>query len=194
MGATTSYGFRYPELTDAPNGPLGFRNLAEDIEDELERISIVTPLAPPKGVIGTASRITNGTLSTGTEYSFLTVSAPVKAGRLYRAGCYNGGFTTSGARGIACIRLRYATGGATAGVTSPQFSEGKVEIPNSGDLQAVASLGYIIPGSDTTLSVAYTYYRAAGTGSVGPFASDVWPTVLVIEDLGVAVSETGTVV
>lgn len=37
MGVTTTYGLRYPELTDAPNGPTGIKNLADDAEAALKK-------------------------------------------------------------------------------------------------------------------------------------------------------------
>lgn len=59
MGATTNYGLRYPELTDAPNGPLAFQNLAADVEAALS--------GSPFGHVGITSgfvTITNGLFPT----------------------------------------------------------------------------------------------------------------------------------
>lgn len=38
MGATSQLGLRYPELTDPPNGPLAFQNLANDTEAAITTI------------------------------------------------------------------------------------------------------------------------------------------------------------
>lgn len=40
MAATPIYALRYPTLADAPHGPQGFQNLAEDVEAQLARNAI----------------------------------------------------------------------------------------------------------------------------------------------------------
>ena len=37
MGSTSRFGLRYPELTDAPNGPAQFQTLAYDVDGKLAR-------------------------------------------------------------------------------------------------------------------------------------------------------------
>lgn len=50
MGATTRFGLRYPELTDAPNGPAQLQTLAGDVEGWLCRAYRCTSATRPSGV------------------------------------------------------------------------------------------------------------------------------------------------
>lgn len=50
MGATTRFGLRYPELTDAPSGPQLAQFLAEDVEGWLTRAFPCTSSTRPTGV------------------------------------------------------------------------------------------------------------------------------------------------
>lgn len=55
MGTTTRFGLPYPELTDAPNGPVGVQGLASATEGWLARavpcVSTGHPTSPPQGMI-----------------------------------------------------------------------------------------------------------------------------------------------
>lgn len=50
MGTTTRFGFRYPALTDAPNGPQACQFLAEDVESRTSRAFPCTSTTRPTGV------------------------------------------------------------------------------------------------------------------------------------------------
>jgi hypothetical protein len=39
MGSTALFKYRYPEAVDPPDGPLGYRNLAEDVEASLANLA-----------------------------------------------------------------------------------------------------------------------------------------------------------
>jgi hypothetical protein len=50
LGATTRFGLRYPELTDAPNGPAQFQTVATDVEGWLSRVYRCTSTTRPTGI------------------------------------------------------------------------------------------------------------------------------------------------
>jgi hypothetical protein len=50
LGTTARFGLRYPELTDAPNGPEQIRALAEDTDTRLSRAFRCTSSTRPTGV------------------------------------------------------------------------------------------------------------------------------------------------
>lgn len=50
MGTTTRFGYRYPELTDAPNGPAQLQTLAGDVEGWTSRAYRCTSSTRPTGV------------------------------------------------------------------------------------------------------------------------------------------------
>jgi len=72
-GTTPTYGLRYPELVDPPDGEALGKNLADDVEAELERIdaAMVTPGTPVE-LTGSYPYI-NSTLSRVIELGPLTL-------------------------------------------------------------------------------------------------------------------------
>lgn len=44
MPSTPTYGLRYPALSNSPNVPLDIQNLADDVEDEIERLDATVAL------------------------------------------------------------------------------------------------------------------------------------------------------
>jgi hypothetical protein len=50
LGATTRFGLRFPELTDAPNGPAQLQTLAGDADTWLSRVYRCTSSTRPTGV------------------------------------------------------------------------------------------------------------------------------------------------
>src|SRR5690606_3773631 len=84
MGTTPNYNLRYPELTDAPNAPLAFRNLAEDVEgvlDSLDVDSIPETLVNAKGdlIVATAAD-TVARLAVGSNGQVLTADSSAASG------------------------------------------------------------------------------------------------------------------
>lgn len=70
MGATTPYGFPYPELNDTPNGPSAVQDLAVDVNDEFTRVDadIVAEVARLDNLLlgyAAPTQVGSGTLTVG---------------------------------------------------------------------------------------------------------------------------------
>ncbi len=82
MGATSRFALRYPELTDAPNGPAQMSALASDVEGWLARAfrctSSTRPSSPPNDMIIRETDTGNIMIWTGSAWA--QVSAPVGGG------------------------------------------------------------------------------------------------------------------
>lgn len=79
MPSTPTYGFRYPALSDDPNVPEDIQFLADDVEDEIERVDadITTQTARSDGLISGYAAPTqtgSGSLTVGSTAIIMTVS------------------------------------------------------------------------------------------------------------------------
>lgn len=144
----------------------------------------------PLGIIARADRQTNSTTTT-TEVGVLRLDdVPIYLGRSYRISWVTLG-DSSVANDVIQANARYTTDGST-----PTTSSTIMKLTT--DLQVNASTAIPLsdsviytPSADQTLSVLLSAQRTAGSGNVGLIAAATYPTQLVIEDVGLDVTDTG---
>lgn len=192
MGTTSRYGFEWPDMPDAPQAPLAFETLAEDVETELVRLDTDASVSRPLGVVGRKVRTTNSEATTATVL-VMTTYASVKAGRIYEVGTWNGGLWT-GDYGRAGLEVRYTTNGTSPTLSSPLLVSAETEIPDPYDwVYSLDAVGLYAPTTDHTLMVGLFLKQFDVTTFVRTFGSATWPLVLTIEDKGVAPATSGTI-
>lgn len=168
--------------------PAGIDLTAEVLQDEFD--------AHARGIIAWGNRATGSsgaTTSTGVGVLRLD-DVPVIGGRAYKIWS-NPMFMFSTVSGDDIgLRIRYTTDG-TVPTTSSTLLPGaamqtRIFSTSNGDALSVGLLYF--PATDELLSVLLNVYRAGGTGTVTVFASATFPMNLYIEDVGLAVADTGT--
>ncbi len=122
---------------------------------------------------------------------------PILNGRSYRISA-TGLFGTSTVNNDRIvITIRYTTDGATPSTTSAILPGGQayqfIQIVGGSTGEDLSVLETVHePGADQTLSLLLCVGRNLGTGTVGLFADTDHKIELKIEDVGVAVGDTGT--
>jgi hypothetical protein len=146
-----------------------------------------------KKLVGRARRITNSSTTT-TEVAVLQLDGiAVKAGRAYLIETNPVGVDTSVANDGGRLVIRYATGGATAAISSTTLDLAQQVIPNAAHSEHFP-VGALYPAaSDDTLSILLTVARSTGSGSVGLLADPTFPLDLLVWDCGVDPGDTGIV-
>lgn len=209
MPATPTYGLRYPALADAPNGPQGFQNLAEDVEARIVNVNaglstlntrvdthdaqFVTHDGYGRGVVGRNRRTTTiATLSSGAIIRVLSVIAPVTSGRTYRV-WVQGEHDCGVAPATTQPELRFTTNNTEPTTTSTVLSRTVID-HRVAAVPDLMHLDVLYPSVFTgTLRVALCTQRVIGSGGVAVIASATSPCELVIEDVGLTVATSGTV-
>jgi hypothetical protein len=162
-----------------PNGP--------QFEELLDRLE-----AAPQGVLenGYANRQTNSTGTTSIVGVVRLDNALLKTGRTYRI--YTSALrATAGAGDAVEATIRVSTSGAaTTGSTA--IATDSQDIDDAATFEGLHPSAIRIPGSDETLSALLCIARTAGAGSASLGGAATYPIELIIEDVGAAVTDTGT--
>lgn len=181
MATTTTYAFRYPALTDAPNGPQAFQQLAEDVEAELNR----------RMIRGRQRRTTN--ISTaGAITRTVATSAAVVAGRTYRVWSQFEIDCTAVPATSQC-EVRYTTNGVDPTVTDAILCRALIGHQTAAVPDSVHVDGLFVCTANATLKVVLCIARPIGSGTITLNAASTSPCELVIEDMGRTVTAAGTV-
>lgn len=146
--------------------------------------------ALPKGVVMRAQRTTSSSTTT-TEVGVLRLDGvPIVAGRSYRIWTSPLAVHSSAANDVVRARLRVSTSG-TATTSSTQLAITQDIVPNTAHPPAPSISSRYDPTSSGTLSVLLTVGRQTGTGNVDILSGSGLEIELVVEDVGLAVSDTG---
>ena len=165
----------------------GQRLRAGDANDLIDEDSVL-----PRGIIARGNRVTNST-GTTTEVGVLRLDdIPMYAGRTYRIWTSPLWLDTSVANDVVAVNLRYTTDGSTPSTSSTIMTAAEAVLPNASFPNSVGiSIDYS-PSTDTLFSVLLTVTRASGTGTVLITGSATNPIDVVIEDIGLDPTDTGT--
>lgn len=203
MPATPVYALRYPALADAPNGPQGFQNLAEDVEAQIVSVdadlaTLDTRLDTHDGygrtVVARNRRTTNLVSNgSGSIYRVLSTIVSVTAGRTYHVWA-QGECDTGVTPATSEPQLRYTTNNTEPTVTSTILAQQVIDHRLVGVPSLLHIDGLFICTASGTFRVALCHQRAIdAAGPVAIIASANRPCDLVVEDVGLTVSTTGTV-
>lgn len=192
MGVTANYGFPFPELGDAPNGPAQISALAvavdatlDGVDDRLDSVESGT-----SSLIGRARRITTSALSAS--------SAAVGVLRLdgmtgtaghaitFRAGLLHP--TSSVTTDTIRVEVRYTTNGVAATTASPVLPGGQA-YENFGNASSIETT--YVPPANQTLSFLLCVAREAGSGNASLFTDAIRFTEFKIYDDGVDPGDAG---
>lgn len=196
MGTTAIYNWIYPEGSDNPAVPLYFKDLAEDIEATVDsiddRLDAVEPR--PRGLVAHAYRDTMSNPSTAAAVvAVLSVASfAVVSGRAYRIRV-----TTAPRSTVVDDRLvtelRYTTNGAAPTTASPVLPEGihYMSAVAGGVSDSITFEALYKPGSSHNLRLLLCI-TCDGAGSGRLYADATARTVVQVDDIGVAVANTGT--
>jgi hypothetical protein len=188
MDTTTRYSLPYQESTDAPNGPTLGKELAEAVEaavgDLDDRVTAVEDEAGRLGIIKYGNRGSQKTITSSETGIVRLDGIAVKAGRAYsiRAPQLRVDSVTATDKFAFQIRINTA-GAATTASTSVAQCETQ-------DQQTGSAEHIYMPGSDLTLSVLLCARIYSGS-SASNVMNDSSNLVLLVEDLGPAVPDTG---
>lgn len=145
-------------------------------------------------ILGRGTRLTTSNVSTGTEVEVLRIDGvPTIAGRLYRVYCTTGMIFKSTVAGDTMeARLRYATGGESATITSTVIAFKAETARTASGSQATDGINALLvsPG-DGVMSVLLSIVRTGGTGSCSFDAGANYPIQVAVEDIGVDPGNTG---
>lgn len=155
-----------------------------------QRITAARLNALPKGIIARGQRTTSSS-STTTEVGVLRIDGvPVVAGRSYKVWTSPLAVHSSAANDVVRARIRINAAG-TATTSSTQLAITQDIVPNTAHPPAPGISGRYDPGSSGTLSVLLTVGRQTGTGNVDILSGAGLEIELVVEDIGLAVGDTG---
>jgi chitobiase/beta-hexosaminidase-like protein len=146
--------------------------------------------ARPLGEIGFAERTSNSTGTTSTtELPVLRLDdVALPAGRSYKVFSNTIEVASSANNDGFSLRLRYTTDGSTPTIASAQFEIYTGQTLDSQGSGAGVLLRNYKPAGAETLSLLLTLQRRIGTGSF----TTVGVSQITVEDIGAAVSDTGT--
>lgn len=222
MGTTAVYGFRYPELGDAPDGPKLGRELAQDVEGALQgnltlggnltvpgtltvggtipsltvsgavTIAGITVASRPRGIIAGYARPTQKAATTGEHGQLRIDNISVLSGRAYRF--YTCPLNLDGAAiDIFIAQLRYSTAGsATTASTVMPGSYAAMRQADPNSAEAVTVDTVYQPGSNQTLSVILTEAGVVFGTACTVQVGAGEGCALYVEDIGAAITLTGT--
>lgn len=153
--------------------------------------------ALPQGFIAGYMRGTGGAISgvSTTETGYIRKDGvAIRNGYTYRVTAARCVPTVSVAATSAICRLRGSTS-SNATITSGLLNGGEIRTVSSPDTSNVPELNMVAFFDSTTtgtLSVILTIIRAQGTGTVGMFASSAALSPLMVEEIGLTPTYSGT--
>jgi hypothetical protein len=156
------------------------------------QVNFYTSLNGPRGLIARGNRTTNGT-GTTSEVGVLRVdSVALTGGRAYslRAKCNVSGTADGDA---ASVKIRVNTGGVAT--TSSTIVSGSGAQDQTGPFvgSTIQAQAVYLPAGNETASFLVCFTKVGGTGTTTPIVdtSQGITTDLFVEDIGLAVSDTG---
>lgn len=203
MGVTANYSFPYPELSDAPNGPVQIGALATAVDTALDTVDDSVDTLDGRvdvveadmltGVVARHRRTSSSGATTATTAATADTliqldSVSLLVGRLYSVRCPNIGMFT-GLAAVGQIQITYTSNGSPPLVTSTQLAETQVETPAGGVVVHVGLESFLSVPASATYRFLVSYW---GNGeAVAVFGSAAWPLELMVEDLGTDPGSTG---
>jgi len=165
----------------------GQKARASDMNDLIDKDSVL-----PLGIIARGNRTTTSTTTT-TEVGVLRLDdVPMYAGRTYKIWTSPLWLDTSVAADVAAAYLRYTTDGSTPTTSSTIMDAAQAPLANASFQNTVTINVQYSPSVDTLFSVLLTVVRVNGTGNISIISSATAPIDLVIEDIGLDPTDTGT--
>ncbi|MEU3452191.1 hypothetical protein ABZ671_00910 [Micromonospora sp. NPDC006766] len=182
MGTTPTYGLRYQDVTDPPNGPLLGRNLAEDVEAQIKRIDAAKPPQSRR-----AYSVTTQTNIGTADVASLTLSGMVfKAGWAYRASVRGMVYGTTNAQ--VHFRLRKSN---ASGADWGEYGRVTCTGANPGNGAMVSGSLILLRSAGTDLTTDVALVVSASTGTCYVFAGATSPRYLLLEAVGPAADYIG---
>ncbi len=165
----------------------GQKLTAADLNNLLNKNS---PL--PLGIIARGNRTTSSTTTT-TEQGVLRLDdIPVYAGRTYKIWTTPLQLDTTVANDVVRANIRYTEDGSTPGTSSTVLQWCQSRADDATNPNTVEITQDYSPAADALLSLILTVARTSGTGNVSILAAATSPICLVVEDLGLDSTDTGT--
>jgi len=165
----------------------GQKARASQMNDLIDQDSVL-----PLGIIARGQRVTNST-GTTTEVGVLRLDdVPMYAGRTYKIWTSPLWLDTSVANDVAAVNLRHTTDGSTPSTSSTILTAAESVLANIAFPNSVGMSIDYSPATDTLFSVLLTVSRASGTGTILITGSATLPISVVIEDIGLDPTDTGT--
>ncbi|UVF61145.1 minor tail protein [Arthrobacter phage Aoka] len=175
---SSSGGMTAQSLDVAGDISMGGTTLAETLD------------ARPKGLIAWASRWTAGKYWAGaTSHPYLHLTFPVEAGRAYMVRTNSIGMDGSSTSSDPLVRLHQIQGDNCT-TTAPVIAQAISTSSGIATYRSSITINRILtPSSTENLSVLLAYGAARGTGKIS--APGANPNFLMVEDLGLAMAQTG---
>lgn len=146
----------------------------------------------PLGILARGNRTTTSTTTT-TEVGVLRLDdIPIYAGRTYKIWTSPLRLDTSVANDIARALVRMTTDGATPTTSSTALTSAQAALISATDGDTVDICIDYSPSVDELLSVLLTVARQAGTGNISITGAATVPINMVVEDIGLDPTDTGT--
>jgi hypothetical protein len=200
---TPNYALPYPGTSDPPHGPNQIAALASATDTALlgvnnaldARLDVIEAWTYARGEVGRFQRDTP-TSTTTTALRAFWMPAPVVAGRAYKVWTNPIAMFSTVAGDDISMDITYTTNGSTPTTASPLLPGGVVQDRMQSLLNGLflpITTRYA-PATSHTLNLALCVRRKSGTGNVSLFAdvASGYVMTLVVEDIGPAVSATGT--
>jgi hypothetical protein len=146
----------------------------------------------PLGIQARGNRTTSSTTTT-TEVGVLRLDdIPIYAGRTYRIWTSPLRLDTSVANDVARANIRYTTDGSTPTTSSTVMTNAQALLANIADGDSVDICIDYSPSADELLSLLLCVARQSGTGNISIIAASTTPINMVVEDIGLDPTDTGT--
>lgn len=146
----------------------------------------------PLGIQARGNRTTSSTTTT-TEVGVLRLDdIPLYMGRTYKIWTTPLRLDTSVANDIARALIRYTTDGSTPTTSSTTLHIAQSILPDATNGQNVDIMCDYSPTTDELFSCLLTVARQSGTGNISIIGASTSPINVVIEDIGLDPTDTGT--
>ena len=160
---------------------------ASDLNDLIDEDSVL-----PRGNIARGNRTTSSSTTT-TEGGVLRLDDfPMYLGRTYKIWTSPLLMDTSVAADVASSNLRITTDGSTPSTSSTILSSVQAPLANATSGNTVPHSIDYTPTADLLFSVLLTVTRVSGTGNISLVGAATAPINMVIEDIGLDKTDTGT--
>lgn len=160
---------------------------AADLNDLIDKDSVL-----PLGILARGNRTTSSTTTT-TEQSVLRLDdIPMYLGRAYKIWTSPLQLDTTVANDVVRANLRITTDGSTPTTSSTVLSWSQTRADDATNPNTASINIDYTPTADELFSVLLTVARTSGTGNVSILAAATAPINLVVEDIGLDPTDTGT--
>jgi len=174
---------------------VGLRAFIQDEQVVVERTLTSWAASPNTTIIARGTRTTVSTLTTTIVGVLRLDSIVVYSGRSYRFTVNCMGPKSTVALDTVLTELRYSTSGAaTTSSTVMPGGQGYFKEPANDSATTFVMAPTYDPPANQTLSVLLTVSRALGTGNISMYADASHMLQISVDDIGVAVANTGVVI